>query len=88
MEYVWIYLLIVNLVGFCIMGIDKSKAKKQRWRISEKALFTTALVGGSVGVKLGMEFFRHKTHHKQFIYGIPLIILLQLGLAIYLIFFR
>jgi uncharacterized membrane protein YsdA (DUF1294 family) len=65
------------------MGIDKQKAKRQSWRISEKTLFIVALIGGAIGVKTGMEIFRHKTHHKQFVYGIPAIIILQLAAAIY-----
>jgi uncharacterized membrane protein YsdA (DUF1294 family) len=68
------------------MGIDKKKAKRQRWRISEKTLFIVAFIGGAIGVKVGMELFRHKTHHKQFVYGIPAIIILQLAAVIYFLY--
>lgn len=71
------YLIIINIIGILIMGIDKRKAQKQQWRISEKTLFITALLGGSFGVRIGMELFRHKTKHKSFTIGIPLIFILQ-----------
>ena len=83
MKYFLIYLAIVNLIGLVIMKIDKEKAKRGRFRISEKTLFVTAILGGSIGVKIGMEMFRHKTHHKKFVYGIPTIIILQLAMAVY-----
>lgn len=86
MKYFVIYLVIVNIVGLAIMGIDKQKAKRHSWRISEKTLFVIALVGGSIGVKGGMQLFRHKTHHKQFVYGVPAIIILQLAAAGYIFF--
>lgn len=78
MDFLLIYLIAINIIGFIIMGIDKSKAKRNKWRISEKTIFITALLGGSIGVKLGMKHYRHKTQHKQFVYGIPAIIILQL----------
>lgn len=83
MTYFLIYLVIINLIGFVIMGIDKSRARKNKWRISEKTIFVTALLGGSIGVKLGMQQYRHKTQHKQFVYGIPAIIIIQLIVALY-----
>lgn len=83
MTYFLIYLVIINLFGFVIMGIDKSRARKSKWRISEKTIFATALLGGSIGVKLGMQHYRHKTQHKQFVYGIPAIIIVQLIAALY-----
>lgn len=73
-----IYLLIVNFFGFCLMGIDKFKAYKQRYRISENSLFCVALIGGSIGSYIGMYFFHHKTKHKRFYIGIPVIIILQI----------
>lgn len=82
MRYFLIYLLAVNLFGFILMGVDKSKAQKHQWRISEKTIFVTALLGGSIGVKSGMQHYRHKTQHKQFVYGIPAIIILQLAIAL------
>ena len=81
----WLYLAAANLLGFSLMGIDKRRAKKEAWRISEKALFLTALLGGSVGAILGMWTFHHKTKHWYFVYGMPLILLLQLAAAFFLI---
>jgi uncharacterized membrane protein YsdA (DUF1294 family) len=86
MQYLAIYLAAINLTGLFIMGIDKRKAKRQSWRISEKTLFIVALVGGAIGMKIGMELFRHKTHHKQFVYGIPAIIVLQLAVAAFFVY--
>lgn len=86
MQYFLIYLAVVNVIGFAIMGIDKQKAKRSRFRISEKVLFFVALLGGSIGAKIGMELFRHKTHHKKFVYGIPAIILLQLAALVYFLY--
>ncbi|MGB7603967.1 MAG: DUF1294 domain-containing protein [Lutisporaceae bacterium] len=83
MKYLLIYLIAINSIGFVIMGIDKSKAKKNKWRISEKTIFVIALLGGSIGVKLGMQQYRHKTQHKKFVYGIPAIIIIQLIAALY-----
>ena len=86
MKYFLIYLAVINLIGYAIMGIDKRKSKRQSYRISEKTLFIVAFLGGSIGVKMGMELFRHKTHHKKFVYGIPAIIVLQLAVGIYIIY--
>ena len=72
-----IYLLIINAVGFAVMLIDKQKAKKNRWRIPEKTLFGIALIGGSVGCIMGMYTVRHKTKHKHFVIGMPVILLAQ-----------
>ena len=62
------------------MGADKYKARKGRWRISERTLFLLALAGGSLGIFIGMYFFHHKTQHRKFIYGIPSIIVVQAAL--------
>ena len=80
-----IWLVIINLIAFALYGIDKKRAKKGQWRISEKALFLAAILGGSLGALLGMQLFRHKTKHWYFRFGIPLILLLQAGLLIWLI---
>ena len=71
------YLLIINIVGYTVMGIDKSRAQKGAWRISEATLFTVALIGGSVGCIAGMQHFRHKTKHWYFKYGMPAILIVQ-----------
>ena len=76
---VLLWLLGVNLVGFVLMGLDKWKAKRGAWRIPEKTLFLTALLGGTVGAMGGMRCFRHKTRHWQFRYGLPLLLVLQLA---------
>lgn len=74
--FLW-YLLVVNVFGFCLMGLDKRKARKHQWRIPERRLFAAALLGGSLGCILGMHLFRHKTRHKKFIWGMPAIFLAQ-----------
>ncbi len=72
------YLLIINASGFLLMLADKRRAKKNLWRIPEKALMTVALIGGSIGSYAGMRLFRHKTRHPKFYIGIPVILALQL----------
>lgn len=79
-----LYLLIINVVGFALMGIDKNRAKCGEWRIPEKTLFTCALLGGSLGTTLGMSTFRHKTKHWYFKYGMPLILVVQVLLINYI----
>ncbi len=71
------YLLIVNLIGFIMMGVDKRKAIRGAWRISEASFFLTALLGGALGCSLGMKRFRHKTKHWYFKYGMPAIFVVQ-----------
>ena len=85
MKYFLIYLLLINAVGFLLMLIDKWKAKHNRWRIPEATLMWVAALGGSIGSLLGMYTVRHKTKHPKFTVGIPLILVAQLALAIYLI---
>ena len=75
------YLLAVNLVLFALMGIDKWKAIKGKWRIPEKTLFGLAIAGGSIGGIAGMQLFRHKTKHASFKYGFPAILIAQLALV-------
>ena len=78
------YLLAVNTTSFLLYGIDKYKAKNGRWRISEATLLTIATIGGSIGACAGMRLWHHKTMHKKFKYGIPIIIILQVTIAVYL----
>lgn len=82
----WIaaYLLAVNAVAFGMMYVDKQRAKKKKWRISEHSLFTAALLGGSIGSIAGMRLFRHKTKHWYFVWGMPLILAAQLLLCLLL----
>ena len=79
------YLLAVNTTSFLLYGIDKYKAKNGRWRISEATLLMMAVIGGSIGAWVGMRLWHHKTMHKKFKYGIPIIIILQVVLAVYLL---
>ena len=72
-----IYFIVINFVTFIIYGIDKWKAKKNKWRISEATLLWMAAIGGSIGAQFGINVWHHKTMHKKFIYGIPAIIILQ-----------
>jgi len=85
MKYLLIYLLIINAVGFTLMLIDKWKAKKSRWRIPEATLMGVAALGGSVGSLLGMYTVRHKTQHLKFTVGIPVILVVQIFCAIFLL---
>lgn len=77
-------LLAFNLITFLVYGIDKRKARKNRWRIPEATLLLLAALGGSIGAWLGMKVWHHKTQHKKFRYGVPLILLLQLA-AVFLL---
>jgi uncharacterized membrane protein YsdA (DUF1294 family) len=85
MIFYW-YLLIINLTTFFCFGIDKWKARKGNWRISERCLFLLALFGGSIGAWIGMKFWCHKTLHISFKYGIPIIFIIQV--IVYLLLFR
>ena len=78
------YIVIMNVTGIVVMGIDKARARRHAFRISEKGLFLISLLGGSVGTWAGMYLFRHKTKHWYFVVGMPLILLLQIILCIYL----
>lgn len=80
-----IYLLIINILGFLAMGIDKLKAKRGSWRIPENTLFTFTILGGGVGTILGMYIFRHKTKKKKFTVGMPVILILEVILVIYIL---
>lgn len=84
-ELLSIYLLIINAIAFCLMLIDKYKARKNLWRIPEATLISTALLGGSIGTLIGMYTVRHKTRHIKFTVGIPLILLAQIAFAQFLL---
>ena len=79
-------LLAMNVVTFLIYGIDKWKAKRSKWRISEATLHGVAVIGGSIGAWLGMKIWHHKTLHKKFKYGVPAIIIVQLILIAYYLY--
>jgi uncharacterized membrane protein YsdA (DUF1294 family) len=76
-----IYLIVTNVVTFFMYGVDKWKAKRSKWRIREAALLLLAALGGSIGAWLGMHVWHHKTMHKKFRYGIPLIFILQVAIV-------
>ena len=84
MNIILYYLLAVNIATFLLYGIDKYKAKKGQWRISEATLLTMAAIGGSIGAWAGMRLWHHKTMHKKFKYGIPVMIIMQIALVAYL----
>lgn len=77
-----IYIILINLIAFVVFGIDKRKARKEQWRVPESTLFILAIIGGSIGALLGMLAFRHKTKHRKFTIGIPLILALQIALLV------
>lgn len=79
------YLLIINAAAFLLMLIDKRRAQKNKWRIPEKSLFLSAILGGSIGALAGMYTFRHKTKHLSFVIGMPTILAAQILLIIWLI---
>ena len=83
MKKIAVYLALINLLTFAAYGIDKRKAQKNAWRIKESTLLLLAVAGGSVGALLGMQIFRHKTKHPKFTVGVPLILLVQIGLAVW-----
>ena len=78
------YLIVINVVTFLVYGFDKWKAKQGSWRISEATLLILAVIGGSIGALLGMKIWHHKTMHKKFKYGLPLILIIQIILIGYL----
>lgn len=79
----FVYLFLMNLIGFLSMLIDKRRARKNGWRIRERTLFLLAILGGSIGSLSGMYIFRHKTRHWYFVLGMPLILFLQASLTLF-----
>ena len=84
MKYFLLYLLIITAASFLLMLIDKQKARKKQWRIPERTLFLSAILGGSIGTLGGMYAFRHKTKHLSFTLGIPVILMVQIAIFIYI----
>lgn len=84
MKYLIIYLIVINAVGFILMLADKFKAKRNHWRIPEKTLLGVAAIGGSIGSLAGMYLVRHKTKHPRFFIGIPVMLVLQAAMVIWL----
>lgn len=83
MKYFEYYLVFINIFAFAVCGIDKYKAKRGLWRVKERTLFASAILGGSLGLLLGMRLFRHKTMHRSFTIGVPLILACQIAAALY-----
>ena len=84
MEFLLVYLLLINAAGFLLMLADKHRARKNLWRIPERVLITISVLGGSIGTIAGMKLFRHKTRHLKFTIGIPVILALQITAAIFI----
>ncbi len=84
LSILWLWLGIINLAAFIAMGADKRKAVHGAWRTPEKTLFLLAAIGGSVGGIAGMYAFRHKTKHRKFFLGFPLILIFQLAVGIFI----
>ncbi|MFZ5643847.1 MAG: DUF1294 domain-containing protein [Bacillota bacterium] len=84
MELIIIYILAINLIGFLLMGLDKSRARAGNWRVPEKRFIIIAIMGGSAGVILGLRLFRHKTRHLKFTIIIPMILVLQVFIFLWL----
>ncbi len=85
-DIIILYAVAVNVVSFIVMGVDKRKAIKRAWRIPESTLFVLAIIGGSLGSIIGMHLFHHKTRHWYFLYGMPVILALQIILILALVF--
>lgn len=83
-----VYLLLINLIAYGAMGLDKRKAKRHQWRIPESVLFTWVLLGGGFGGILGMHRFHHKTKHRSFRIEFPLITIFEYGLLLMFLFWR
>ena len=81
MTFIAIYLAVINVIGYAVMGIDKQRAIRGAWRISEASLFLAAFLGGALGCTLGMRRFRHKTKHWYFVWGLPAILAAQIALG-------
>lgn len=77
------YIFVINLVSFMMFGIDKYKARRGQWRISEATLLAVAAIGGSIGAWMGMKVWHHKTLHSKFRYGVPIMLLAHIALMAY-----
>ena len=84
---VLIYLAVINIGAFLLYGIDKWKARHDKWRVTEARLIGIALAGGSAGALLGMKVWRHKTLHRKFRFGLPLILVFQIAATVAVLYF-
>jgi len=80
-NYLYIYLIVINLIGFITMYSDKKKSERRQWRVPEARLFGIAIILGSIGILSGMYVFHHKTKHMKFVLGIPIILITQIMLV-------
>ena len=78
-KYILLYLALMNIVAFILYGIDKWKAQRNKWRVTEARLLWIAVAGGSIGALLGMKVWHHKTKHNKFRFGLPAILILHLA---------
>ncbi|QGQ48839.1 DUF1294 domain-containing protein [Metabacillus sediminilitoris] len=85
LNYIIIYYLLLNIVSFLIMGIDKNRAKRGEWRIREATLWWLAVIGGAIGGYIGMRVYHHKTKHVSFKFGFPILTIFHLLLFMYLL---
>lgn len=85
MKALQIYILLVNIAAFLIMGIDKHRAQRNKWRISESSIFAAGIIGGALGIYFGMSFFHHKTKHLKFTLGIPMEVILNIVMFGYIL---
>lgn len=83
--YLLIYLVVINILGYSLMMIDKKRAIKHQYRISERTLWIAAILFGALGLFIGMKNFRHKTKHALFKYGLPILSVLELGIVLYVL---
>ena len=88
LQAVWpaalVWLVLVNVLDFALMGVDKRRARRDAWRVRERTFFLLALLGGTLGAILGMRLFRHKTKHWYFRYGLPVLLAVQVVLGVFL----
>ena len=88
LQAVWpaalVWLVLVNILDFALMGVDKRRARRDAWRVRERTFFLLALLGGTLGAILGMRLFRHKTKHWYFRYGLPVLLAGQVVLGVFL----
>ena len=85
MEFLILYLLIINAASFLLMLTDKRKARKKAWRIPESTLLGIAAIGGSLGALAGMQLFRHKTRHLKFSIGIPVLLAVHILILVFIV---
>ena len=85
-----VYIIVISVISFILPIVDKQKAKKGKWRIKERTLFLFSALGGSLAMYLSMVFFRHKTKHKSFMIGIPVIFFIQIAIVVtvWFLFYR